>query len=387
MANYPEIMLRPGKEVLMARKHPWIFSGAIAKEPANVQDGDIVTVTDKRGKALATGHYQRGSIRVRVLTFEDVLIDEQFWYDRLLNAFELRRTLMLTDSEATNSFRLVHGEGDGLPGLVIDHYNGHVVVQAHSAGMSLSADLIGEALKKLPWPAPLDTIYLSFADGTPGRYLLGESAHAVVIENDHQFFVDWETGQKTGFFLDQRDNRALLAKYSPGKTVLNTFCYSGGFSVYALKAGAIRVDSVDSSAKAIDWTNKNVELNNISVDKHQAHVSDVNKYLKESDDYDIVVLDPPAYAKHLSARHQAVQGYKRLNIAGIKKVKPGGLLFTFSCSQVVDRELFYNTIVAAAIETGRAFRVLHHLGQPADHPVNIFHPEGSYLKGLVLQVE
>lgn len=386
MAHYPELKLRPGKEILLGRKHPWIFSGAIDKEPANLNDGDVVTITDKKGNALATGHYQRGSIRVRVLAFEDILIDENFWYDRLLNAFELRRTLNLTDNKNTNAYRLIHGEGDGLPGLVIDHYNGHVVVQAHSAGMSVAADQIGEALQKLPFNN-LQTIYLTFADGTSGRYLLGESANTIVNENSHHFFVDWEAGQKTGFFLDQRDNRDLLAHYSTGKTVLNTFCYSGGFSVYALKAGAVKVDSVDASAKAIDWTKKNVELNNIPGKKHQAHVSDVNKYLKDCDDYDIVVLDPPAYAKHLSARHKAVQGYKRLNIAGIKKVKPGGLLFTFSCSQVVDRELFYNTIVAAAIETGRSFRVLHHLGQPADHPVNIFHPEGSYLKGLVLQVE
>ncbi len=386
MANYPTLALKKGKETLLGRQHPWIFSGALANHSRQLEDGDLVSVTDYTGKVLATGHYSPGSIMVRVLSFGDTAIDNGFWETRQKKAWAVRATLNLTDNPQTNAFRLVHGEGDGLPGLIIDLYNGHAVVQVHSAGMERCAPDIAAALEKLPG-LKLETIYLSFADNRPGTHLKGTAANALVAENDCHFWVDWETGQKTGFFLDQRDNRALLAKYAYGKEVLNTFSYSGGFSVYALKAGAKLVHSVDSSAKAIDLAKKNVDLNNIPGNRHKGVVSDVNAYLKECQEFEIVILDPPAYAKHLSARHQAVQGYKRLNIAGLKKVKPGGLLFTFSCSQVVDRELFYHTIVAAAIESGRTIRVLHHLSQPPDHPVNIFHPEGSYLKGLVLQVE
>lgn len=384
--SYPTLKLKPGKEGFVMRKHPWIFSGAFKHDNQHIDDGAIVRVTDSRDRFLALGHYATGSIRVRVLSYEDKPLDQTFWNDKLSRALQVRKTLGLVDDENTNAFRLTHGEGDGLPGLIIDIYNDCAVIQAHSAGMEQSADAIAAALGALT-DLTLNTIYYSPAHGNESRFIKGDATSAMVTENGHQFFVDWETGQKTGFFLDQRINRSLLAEYSKGKEVLNCFSYSGGFSIYALKAGATQVHSVDSSAKAIGWANKNVELNEIAPDKHEGFAEDVMHYLKDCQQYDVVVLDPPAYAKHLSARHQAVQGYKRLNIAGLKKVKPGGLLFSFSCSQVVDRELFYNTIVAAAIESGRTIRVLHHLSQPADHPVNIFHPEGSYLKGLVLHVE
>lgn len=384
--SYPTLKLKPGKEGFVARKHPWIFSGAFKPTDEHVAYGALVRVTDSRDRFLALGHYANGSIRVRVLSYDDKTIDQQFWNDRLNKALQVRKTLGLVDDKTTNAFRLIHGEGDGLPGLIIDIYNQCAVIQAHSAGMEQSANQIATALEDLK-DLSLTTIYYSPAHGQDSRFIKGDATSANVLENDHQFFVDWESGQKTGFFLDQRINRALLAQYSSDKEVLNCFSYSGGFSVYALKAGARLVHSVDSSAKAIGWADKNVALNNLPEDKHQGIAEDVMGYLKNCQEYDVVVLDPPAYAKHLSARHQAVQGYKRLNIAGLKKVKPGGLLFTFSCSQVVDRELFCNTIVAAAIESGRTIRVLHHLSQPPDHPVNIFHPEGSYLKGLVLHVE
>lgn len=386
MSTYPIVSLKRGKDKLLQRKHPWIFSGAVWQKPNDLQDGTVVHVATDQGKVVGTGHYSPGSIMIRLLSFEETLLDETFWLQRLQQAYNVRSNLNLTDSPDTNAFRLVHGEGDGLPGLIIDIYNGNAVVQVHSAGMELAANDIATALQQIKG-LKLSSIYLSYADDREGQLLKGEASNAMVQEHGHNFWVDWATGQKTGFFLDQRDNRALLAKYATGKDVLNTFSYSGGFSVYALNAGAKLVHSVDSSAKAIGWAKKNVELNNIPGNKHKTVVSDVNQYLKDCPDFDIVILDPPAYAKHLSARHKAVQGYKRLNVAGMKRVKPGGLLFTFSCSQVVDRELFYNTVVASAIESNRNFRVLHHLSQPPDHPVNIFHPEGSYLKGLVLQVE
>ena len=372
--------------------HPWVFSGAIARQEGEVIDGDLVEVISSRGEFLARGHYHDGSIKVRVLTHANEPIDENFWVSKLKNAFELRKDLLL---HATNCYRLVHGEGDGLPGLIIDLYNGVAVVQAHTIGMHRSLPVLANALRqvlgsdlKAIFSKSRDTLPGQYASERPNEYIFAQvpSPHTVQ-ENGLYFRVDWEHGQKTGFFLDQRENRALLAHYSPGKDVLNAFSYSGGFSVYALNAGAKSVISVDVSGKATALCDENIALNHFQ-DRHESVTEDVMKWLKNTDaNFDIVVLDPPAFAKSLSARHRAVQGYKRLNIEGIQKVKPGGLLFTFSCSQVVDRELFYNTVVAACMEVGRKARVLHQLTQGPDHPVNVFHPEGSYLKGLVLRID
>lgn len=372
--------------------HPWVFSGAIAREEGETIDGDLVEVISNRGEFLARGHYHDGSIKVRILTYENEAIDEGFWVKKLQNAYDLRTDLLLHE---TNCYRLVHGEGDGLPGLIIDLYNGVAVVQAHTIGMHRSLPALVDALKKVlgdnlkaVFSKSRDTLPGQYASEFPNDYIFEKvpSPHTVQ-ENGLQFLVDWEQGQKTGFFLDQRENRALVAHYSPEKTVLNAFSYSGGFSVYALAAGAKSVVSVDVSGKATTLCDQNIALNDFQ-DRHESVTEDVMKWLKQSEDqFDIVVLDPPAFAKSLSARHRAVQGYKRLNIEGIQRVKPGGLLFTFSCSQVVDRELFYNTIVAACMEVGRKARVLHQLTQGPDHPVNVFHPEGSYLKGLVLRID
>ncbi|TDB64553.1 class I SAM-dependent rRNA methyltransferase [Arundinibacter roseus] len=388
----PKLFLQKGREEAIKRLHPWVFSGAIARQEGTLEDGDLVEVVSNRGEFLARGHYHDGSIKIRILTFEPEEIDINFWINRLKNAYQARLDLGLTD---TTCFRLVHGEGDGLPGLIIDMYGSVAVVQAHTVGMHRSLTPISEALQQL-LGSELTAVYSKSRDTLPGQYaatttnnyLFGESTGThEVTENGRTFAIDWEHGQKTGFFLDQRENRALLARYSAGKTVLNAFCYSGGFSVYALSAGAQEVVSIDVSGKATLLCDTNVALNGFS-ENHTSLTEDVMKWLKTSPDtYDIVVLDPPAFAKSLSARHRAVQGYKRLNAEGIAKVKPGGLLFTFSCSQVVDRELFYNTVVAACMEVGRKARVLHQLTQGPDHPVNVFHPEGSYLKGLVLRID
>ncbi|MGV3556748.1 class I SAM-dependent rRNA methyltransferase [Larkinella arboricola] len=394
--NLPKIYLRSGREDAIRRFHPWVFSGAVARTEGEPQDGDVVEVLDKKGTYLATGHYHNGSILVRIFSFQPVIPDVAYWTQKLANIRTVRAALL---PPATNCYRLVHGEGDGCTGLIIDMYNGVAVLQAHSIGMHRERNLITEALKNV-FGNELRAVYDKSAETLPDeyaasvqnayRYGLVDVPHEVE-ENGHQFLVDWISGQKTGFFLDQRDNRNLLARYSAGKKVLNAFCYSGGFSVYALQAGARLVHSVDASQKAIDLTNRNVALNfgeAQAADRHEAFADDVMKYLQAHDDeYEVMVLDPPAFAKSLSARHRAVQGYKRLNAEGLRRVAKGGILFTFSCSQVIDRELFYNTVVAAAIEAGRQVRVLHHLSQPADHPVNLFHPEGGYLKGLVLWVE
>ncbi|GAB3901288.1 class I SAM-dependent rRNA methyltransferase [Larkinella knui] len=394
--NLPKIYLRPGREEAIRRFHPWVFSGAVSRTEGDPQDGDVVEVLDKKGTYLATGHFHNGSILVRIFSFEPVIPDVAYWTAKLANIRRIRTALL---PPHTNCFRLVHGEGDGCTGLIIDLYNGVAVLQAHSIGMHRERSLITEALKNV-FGNELLAVYDKSAETLPDdyaatiqnayRYGCTDVPHEVE-ENGHRFLVDWISGQKTGFFLDQRDNRKLLAHYSAGKKVLNAFCYSGGFSVYALKAGAALVHSVDASQKAIDLTNRNVTLNfgdSPVAERHQAYADDVMKYLHAHDEpYDVMVLDPPAYAKSLSARHRAVQGYKRLNAEGLRRIAKGGILFTFSCSQVIDRELFYNTIVAAAIEAGRQVRVLHHLSQPADHPVNLFHPEGGYLKGLVLWVE
>lgn len=395
-AHPPAIILQSGREQSLLRKHPWVFSGAIKRIEGQPVDGDIVRVLDNKGRFLAVGHYFDGSISVNVLSFEDVLPDEHFWYNKINSAWQRRlATGFGTVGNASNAFRLIHGEGDDLPGLIADFYNGILVVQAHSIGMHRQLkdmlpafqQVLGTQLKGV-FDKSCDSLPPHYAAQHKNQWLLNDAENIIIQEHGVKYKVDVEHGQKTGFFLDQRDNRHLLASYSKGKTVLNTFCYSGGFSLAAALAGASKVHSVDVSATAIELTQANALINQVGEDVHQAFKADVLDFLKQTEElYDIVVLDPPAFAKSVSKRHNAVQGYKRLNIMGMNKVKPGGLLFTFSCSQVVDAPLFLNTITAAAIESGRPAKILHRLSQPPDHPVNIFHPEGSYLKGLVLQID
>lgn len=390
-----DIILKKGKEYSIERFHPWIFSGAIQKMQGNLTDGCWVKVLSYKNEVLGYGHYQNGSIAVRMLSFNKQEPDENFWVNKLSNALKVRNNSGLPN-QSTNAFRLVHGEGDGLPGLIIDVYDGVAVVQAHDAGMHLDRNEIAKALQTA-LGKELRAVYYKSHGTLPGKlrdaqqdeYLFGQPiATHVVVENNNKFLIDWEEGQKTGFFLDQRENRKLLGDFSKGKKVLNTFCYTGGFSVYALHAGAELVHSVDASEKAITLTRKNLELNGYDATKHTCFAVDTFDFLKDKQDqYDVIVLDPPAFAKHRDARHQAVKGYQRLNTEAMKKIKPGGIIFTFSCSQVVDRQLFYDTVVSAAIQAARQIKVLHHLSQPADHPVSIFHPEGEYLKGLVLYVE
>jgi 23S rRNA (cytosine1962-C5)-methyltransferase len=388
-----KVTLKKGKEISIQRFHPWIFSGAIQKLEGEITDGCWVEVNDFKGGILGFGHYQNGSIAVRMLSFDQETPSDTFWENKLRKALHVRHASNLP-SEVTNAFRLTHAEGDGVPGLVIDYYDGVVIVQAHSAGMHNDRLEIAEGLKAiLP---ELKAVFYKSQGTLPGKmreikeeYLVGLGAVPhVVVENKHKFLIDWEEGQKTGFFIDQRENRKLVGEFSKGKHVLNTFCYTGGFSIYALNAGAKLVHSVDSSQKAIDLTKKNIELNGFNADIHECFAIDTFDFLKDKKNlYDVIILDPPAFAKHRDARHQAVRGYQRLNAETMKVIRPGGILFTFSCSQVVDRQLFYDTIVSAAIQAGRQIKVLHHLSQPADHPVSIFHPEGEYLKGLVLYVE
>ncbi len=387
------IILKSGKDAPLRRFHPWVFSGAIAKIIGKPTDGEVVEVLDSKQEYLATGHYYEGSITVKIFSFGKITNESDFWFNKINEAYQVRQYINLQD---TNCYRLIHGEGDSCPGLIIDFYNGVAVFQAHSIGMHMERQHIVEALKKVYGKNLLaifdkshETLPTNYAATMQNEYLFGEvTVPHEVLENGNKFLIDWQTGQKTGFFLDQRDNRALLAKYSKDRKVLNAFCYSGGFSIYALRAGADLVHSVDVSSKAIDLVNKNVQANGFEGLTHEAYAEDVMKSLKENDQlYDLIVLDPPAFAKSMDARHRAVQGYKRLNMEGFKRLGKGGIMFTFSCSQVVDRQLFYNTVVSAALEAGRQVRVLHHLTQPADHPVNFFHPEGSYLKGLVLYVE
>lgn len=391
-----KIWLKRGKEAAVKRFHPWVFSGAVAHQDDDLADGDVVQVLDKQERVLGIGHYQNGSITVRVLSFSPTEIDAAFWQDRIGQAYRYREQLGLVHSDLTNCYRLVHAAGDGLPGLIIDIYGKTAVIQCHSIGMHRELDPILTALKAL-YGERLEAIYDKsentlpsiYAAGISNNNLFGETREAVVKEHGHDFLVNWERGQKTGFFLDQRENRHLLARYAQGKRVLNAFCYSGGFSVYALAAGATQVDAVDINETAIQLTDKNVALN---VDEstraqHRSFQADVLEFIKNSEsEYDIYILDPPAFAKSKHKRHKAVQAYKRLNALALKKIPSGGILFTFSCSKVVDKALFRNTIVAAAMESGRPVRVMHELGQPADHPVNFFHPEGEYLKGLVLYV-
>ena len=391
-----QIFLKPRKEDSLRRFHPWVFSGAISHWDVQPEDGDVVEVRSHKGDYLATGHYQNGSIAVRVCSFEPAgELDAAFWKAKLKTAFAYRKSLGLVQNPHTTAYRLVHAEGDGLPGLIIDVYDTTAVVQCHSIGMHRSREAIAEGLSAVMGRS-LQALYDKSKDALPANYgsqvanghLFGAGDGAIVKENDHFFWVDWVEGQKTGFFLDQRDNRALLGRYVKGKSVLNAFSYSGGFSVYALTCGARQVWSVDVSAKAVAWTHRNVELNRLGAERHEGIAMDVLQFFRTTDQqYDILVVDPPAFAKSLAKRHNAVQAYKRLNIAALKCLRPGGMLFTFSCSQVVDKVLFYNTIVAAAIESGRKVRVMHQLEQPPDHPVQLFHPESSYLTGLALYDE
>lgn len=389
------VILKKGKEFSIQRYHPWIFSGAIQRIDGNVHDGCWVDVLQHNNKRIGSGHYQDGSIMVRMLTFGEDLPNEAFWETKITRALNLRKSVGLP-SASTNCFRLVHGEGDGIPGLVLDYYDGVVVVQAHSFGIHSDRSLISSAIRNVLGPDVKAIYYKSLAslpgkitEKQPDEYLhgLGMVPH-VITENNNKFFVDWEEGQKTGFFLDQRENRKLLGEYASGKKVLNTFCYTGGFSIYALTGNAQFVHSVDSSEKAIELTRKNIELNQFDSNQNACYPVDTFDFLKDKKDvYDLMILDPPAFAKHRDARHQAVKGYQRLNGEAMRNIKAGGIIFTFSCSQVVDRQLFYDTVVSSAIHAGRQIKVLHHLSQPADHPVSIFHPEGEYLKGIVLYVE
>ena len=390
-----KIVLKSGKDDAVLRQHPWVFSGAIKKVYGPTQEGDIVDVFNNKDRFLGTGHWGTGSIAVRVFSFVPIELDANFWKQKLQTAYNVRKSLNLIDNPKTNVYRLVFAEGDGMPGLVIDVYNKTAVIQAHSVGMFKIKDEIAAGLQEI-YGDKMETIYVKSKESLPknlsfdveNHFLLGDKESDVVFENGNKFEVNWVKGQKTGFFIDQRFNRELVGQYSKGKKVLNTYCYTGGFSIYALHGDAKEVHSVDSSKIAIELTDENVELNGYSGDKHKSFAIDTMSFLNEMEDpYDLIILDPPAFAKHRDVRHKAVQGYKRINATAFKKIAPGGILFTFSCSQVVDRRLFESTVLAAAIQSGRKVRVLHHLSQPADHPVSIFHPEGEYLKGMVLFVE
>ena len=398
-----QVYLKRGKEESLLRFHPWVFSGAIQHADEGIGEGEVVRVVNSQGDFIAVGHYQMGSIAVRVLSFDDESIDEAFWGRRLASALHVRQSIGLADNPRNNTYRLVHGEGDLLPGLVIDVYGQTAVMQAHSVGMHISREAIARQLVKvmdgriahvyyksettLPGKMRADETGLS-DDGTLSYFIYGGSDDNTAMENGLLFYVDWLRGQKTGFFVDQRDNRLLLERFAKGKRVLNMFCYTGGFSFYAMRGGAELVHSVDSSAKAIELTNRNVELNFPGDKRHQAFCEDAFRYLEQAgSQYDLIILDPPAFAKHRGALHNALKGYTRLNYKAFQKIQPGGILFTFSCSQVVTKDHFRNAVFTAAAQAGRQVRILHQLHQPADHPINIYHPEGEYLKGLVLYVE
>ncbi len=398
--SYPVIKLRRGKEDSLGRFHPWVFSGAIAALPDGLEEGDVVSVIAADGTPLGVGHYQIGSIAVRMLSFDAATtIDDEYYRGRLADALRMRQVLGLRRDD-NNAFRLVHGEGDFLPGLVVDVYGDTAVIQAHSPGMHYARHTIAKVLTEMP-EAGIHNIYYKSETTLPYKarldpvndYLIGHADTDVAIENSLKFHVDWLRGQKTGFFVDQRDNRALLGKYAASRRVLNMFCYTGGFSVYALAGGAVSVTSVDSSAKAISLTDANVALNQngdaTAAGRHRSEATDAFKFLQNMDSnaYDLIILDPPAFAKHHSAVRNALQGYRRLNARAIEKIAPGGILFTFSCSQAVSREQFRLAVFSAAAQCRRRVRILHQLTQPADHPVNIYHPEGEYLKGLVLYIE
>ena len=387
---YKSIRLRKGKDESLKRFHPWIFSGAIQQMDEGIQEGDIVRVLTFEGDFIATGHYQQGSIAVRVLTFSDVEIDDEYWHSRLQSALQMRQAIGL----AADSYRLVHGEGDNLPGLIIDVYGKTAVMQAHSIGMHFMRKQIAQALINV-MESRISHIYYKSETTLPfmtaddmNGFLYGGSDENIAVENGLKFRVDWLKGQKTGFFVDQRENRSLLEQYAKGKRVLNMFCYTGGFSFYAMRGGAELVHSVDSSAKAIELTRENVELNFPHDPRHEAFCEDAFKFLERIESsYNLIILDPPAFAKHRGALHNALKGYTRLNQKAFEKIEKGGILFTFSCSQVVTKDHFRNTVFTAAALAKRKVRILHQLHQPADHPINIYHPEGEYLKGLVLYVE
>ena len=400
MTTHPRIFLRRGKEESLLRRHPWIFSGAIGRVECpsdTIAEGEIVDVHTAAGDFIARGHYHIGSIAVRVLTFAQEPIDAAWWRARIRSACEVRRTLGLIGNAATTCYRLVHGEGDSLPGLVIDIYGTTAVVQCHSVGMYRSRMQIAEALREV-YGERLAAVYDKSSQTVPYKaglnavdgYLMGKVATPTqeVSENGHRFLVNWEEGQKTGFFLDQRCNRELVERYAAGRTVLNTFCYTGGFSVYAAAGGAKEVCSVDASERAVQLADENMRLNFGDSFPHTTLACDAVEYLKQiGDRYDLIILDPPAFAKHHKVLGNAMQGYKRLNARALSQIRPGGILFTFSCSQAVTKELFRTTVFSAAAIAGRNVRILHQLAQPADHPINIYHPEGEYLKGLVLYVE
>lgn len=390
------LILRKGKDESLKRFHPWIFSGAVHHLEGDPKEGDIVEVLDSDGRFIALGHWQVGSIAVRVLTFNRQKIDVEFWKKRLATALDVRRSIGVAGTSYNNMYRLVHGEGDNLPGLIIDIYGENAVMQAHSVGMHVSRMQIAEALKAVMGDS-LKAIYYKSETTLPFKaslgqengFILGESNDNVAVENGLKFYIDWLKGQKTGFFVDQRENRALLEKYSRGRKVLNMFCYTGGFSVYAMRGGAELVHSVDSSAKAVDLVNANIELNFPGDSRHKAFAEDAFRFLDEMKEgaYDLIILDPPAFAKHKDALKNALRGYTKLNVKAFEKLPAGGILFTFSCSQAVNKDQFRMAVFTAAAMAKRKVRILHQLHQPADHPINIYHPEGEYLKGLVLYVE
>lgn len=393
--EYKRIYLKRGKEESLKRFHPWVFSGAIHHADSGITEGETVRVIGADNTFLAVGHYQVGTIAVRILSFRDVEIDEEFWYARLKAAYEMRLSIGIAGNPLNNTYRLVHGEGDNMPGLVIDCYGDTAVMQAHSVGIHVCRKVIAEMLVKVMEGTIKNVFYKSEttlpykADlGQENGFIVGGSNDNTAMENGLLFHVDWLRGQKTGFFVDQRENRSLLERYAKDKRVLNMFCYTGGFSFYAMRGGAQLVHSVDSSAKAIELTNANVELNFPGDERHQAFCDDAFKFLDNSDDiYDLIILDPPAFAKHRGALHNALKGYTRLNVKAFQRIRHGGILFTFSCSQVVTKDQFRQAVFTAAAMSGRKVRILHQLHQPADHPINIYHPEGEYLKGLVLYVE
>ena len=392
---YKKVFLKPGKEESLKRFHPWVFSGAIHHLEGEPEEGEIVDVYTSKKEFIACGHFQIGSIAVRVLSFVQEEIGYDYWKQRLEVAYRMRQALGLAENPQNNTYRLVHGEGDNLPGLIIDVYGKTAVMQAHSAGMHVDRMMIADALSEV-MGGKIENIYYKSETTLPYKadlgpengFIKGGSPENVAMEYGLKFHVDWLKGQKTGFFVDQRENRHLLEQYAKGRNVLNMFCYTGGFSFYAMRGGANLVHSVDSSSKAIDLTNQNVELNFPGDTRHQAFAEDAFKYLdRMGDQYDLIILDPPAFAKHRDALRNALRGYSKLNAKAFEKIKPGGILFTFSCSQVVDKKDFRNAVFTAAAQSGRKVRILHQLTQPGDHPVNIYHPEGEYLKGLVLYVE
>lgn len=392
-----KVILNKGKDHSLHRFHPWVFSGAIKSFSNDVSEGDVVEVYSSQDEFLGIGHFQIGSIAIRIFSFEKINPDYPFWKNKIQRAYNFRKQIALAENPNTNCYRLIFAEGDGFPGFIVDYYNGTAVLQSYSIGMHLTKPVFVKALIEVLGDS-LMAIYDKSEESMPKQapikatngYLYKKnedlSIDTIATENNNRFYVDWEGGQKTGFFIDQRENRKLLASYAKDKVVLNTFCYTGGFSVYAANAGAKEVHSIDISKKAIELTDKNIELNGIK--NHQSFAIDTFEFLKNRENtYDIIVLDPPAFAKHQKVKHNAIMGYKRLNYEAIKQIKPGGLLFTFSCSQVVDKNTFNSTVMAAAIEAGRNVRILHHLSQPPDHCISIFHPEGEYLKGLVVHVE